>query len=45
MHNIKFIFMLFALENKCKNFEFLIIMDFYTLFLKEMVYKSFIHDA
>ena len=45
MHNAKFKFRQLVLEKWCKNFEFLIIIDFYLLFFKEEMYKSFIHNA
>ena len=34
-----------VLEEECKNFQFLIIIDFYAPFLGESVHKSSIHDA
>ena len=34
-----------ALEEGSKNFEFLIIIDFYAPLLGREVYKSFIHNA
>ena len=45
MYNAKLKFMQFASEDKYKNSEFPIIIDFYASFLEKRVYKSSIHNA
>ena len=45
MHNAKLIFMQLVSKDGCKNFEFLMITDFYAPFFKKKVYKSSIYNA
>ena len=45
MHDANLKFMQPALENEFKNFEFSMIIDFYTPFFKREVHKSFIYNA
>ena len=44
MHNANLKFIQSALEDRFKNFEFSMIIDFYIPFLEEKVYKSFMYN-